>query len=64
MVQFPAGTVTGFFLLATASRQIPESLSPRVGWPGREADHSPPCSSIRRFTSTVSMYYREHYLKP
>jgi len=54
--QFPAGAGKGYFLFATASRPAPMFIQPPIKWipggsflgvkrPGREADHSPPCSA-------------------
>jgi len=66
-VQFPAESMVGFLLFATASRPdlaptqppiqwVPGAFTPGVKWPGRKADHLPPSSAevknLWRYTST------------
>jgi hypothetical protein len=60
--QFPTGAMIGIFIFATASRPalgpvgVQGALTPRIKWPGREADHCPSSSAevknAWRYTST------------
>jgi hypothetical protein len=64
-VQFPARVNMGLFLFSTASRQSMGPTQPLIQWvqeakqPGREADHSLPCSvqvkNAGSYTSTPTI---------